>query len=92
MEDEKTTSKEEIVQEQLVQEEFVSKEDMNTLSTIKSNLEKLMLESKLAISRCDFEDLKYKYTITQIYLKYGLKTSDKINDDGRIARDKKDNK
>jgi hypothetical protein len=59
--------------------------DMMVLELAKSNRKVALAQAETALSKNELADVSYKYTVLQLYMKYGLTQIDKINEDGTIV-------
>lgn len=60
--------------------------DRAALETAKLNAKLALSEAQNAISRNELAELKYRYVVLEIYLKYGLNERDAINENGEIIK------
>jgi len=68
-------------------DEFISQEDMDVINKQKAVVRASVSEAEKQTANAKIADLEYRSTVQHIFLKYGLKLTDQINDvDGRIIR------
>lgn len=66
--------------------EILSELDKMNLELARQKRLTTLAEAKAALAANDNSELSYKYTVLQIYLKYGLNEKDAINENGEIVR------
>jgi len=59
-------------------------EDRLSLELAKSRRDTVLAQAKEATAKAETADLAYRYTILQVYMKYGLGADDAINENGDI--------
>ena len=67
-------------------QEKMQEADRMTLELAKSRRETALAQAKEALAKNETADLAYKYVVLQLYMKYGLTTSDAISEAGDIVR------
>jgi hypothetical protein len=71
----------------LMADEFISQDDMDNINKQKASVRAAVAEAEKHTASAKIADLEYRNAIQTIFLKYGLKLTDQINDvDGRIIR------
>lgn len=74
--------------EEKVKEEFISEEDRLKLEIAKVKKHNAILNAQKAMAQNETAELAFKYTVLQLYMKYGLGPNDVIDDNtGKIGRD-----
>lgn len=66
--------------------ETLSDVDRMALELSKSKRQTALAEAKTALAQNEIAELSYKYVVLQLYMKYGLNSSDAINENGDIVR------
>ena len=66
--------------------EMMSDVDRLSLELAKQRRQTALAEAKTALAQNDNAELSYKYTVLQLYMKYGLDSSDAISENGEIIR------
>jgi len=66
--------------------EKMSDVDVLTLALAKSRSRAALAEAKTAVAQSEKSELDYRYTVLQLYRKYGLSDADAISEDGAIVR------
>jgi len=64
----------------------LSEVDRLTLELAKARKQTALAEAKTALSQNETADLSYKYTVLQLYMRYGLTEADAITEAGEIKR------
>lgn len=60
--------------------------DKMAIDLSKSRRETALAEAKAALANNEKAELAYRYTVLQVYMKYGLTANDAINENGDIIR------
>lgn len=66
--------------------ETLNEVDKLALELAKSKRQTALAEAKTALAHNETAELSYKYVVLQIYMKYGLNSSDAISEAGEILR------
>lgn len=66
--------------------EKISEMDMLTLALARSKSKLALAEAKTAVAQSEKSELDYRYSVLQLYRKYGLNDQDAISEDGMIVR------
>lgn len=66
--------------------ERLSESDKNTLGLAIMNRKLALSNAEKALAQHENAELSYKYLVMQLYMKYGLSTSDTITENGDIVR------
>lgn len=67
--------------------EKLSDADKNNLDLALMNKKLAYANAEKAIAQNENAELSYKYFVIQLYMKYGLKSSDSITESGEITRE-----
>lgn len=76
---------EEVIMDEKV-EEFVSQEDMGIINKAKVEVQNALQAAEKQTAIAKIADLEYRNIIQQVFIKYGLKLTDQINEQGLILR------
>lgn len=76
------------VEAQSEEQTHLLEEEKATLAKLLKDKQDTQGEAEKAYLRHEVADLKYKYFIANIYVKYGLNMTDQIADDGEFQRAK----
>jgi hypothetical protein len=66
--------------------EKLSETDILTLELAKCKKQVALSEAKNALSQNELAEVNYRYTVLQLYMKYGLTKEDAISENGEIVR------
>jgi len=64
----------------------LSEEDKHALTLSIANRKISMLQAEKALAQHELSEMNYKYFIMQLYMKYGLTSSDTFTEAGEIVR------
>lgn len=64
----------------------MSETDILTLELAKARKQIALAEAKTALAQNENADVQYRYTVLQLYMKYGLTKDDAISESGEIVR------
>lgn len=68
-------------------ERFISEEDRLKIELAKIKRQNAILNAQKAMAQSETAELAFKYTVLQVYMKYGLDSNDTIDDNtGQISR------
>ena len=69
-----------------IQKPRISEQDRMALEVAKANKKTAIAQAEKAIAQNDTAELAYKYTVLQIYMKYGLTEADALTEGGEIIK------
>jgi oligoendopeptidase F len=75
-----------VVEDQLPEVDRLSEVDRMTLELAKSRRHVALAQAEKALAQNETAELAYKYTVIQLYMKYGLTEADAIDDNGKFLR------
>lgn len=84
--EEETKQQEEQEHTQPQQPTKLSPEDALVLKTSKFNKQLAHLAAEKAMAQNESADIRYKYIVLQLFMKYNLTGEDSIDDDGNITK------
>jgi hypothetical protein len=64
----------------------ISEQDRMALEVAKANKKTAIAQAEKAIAQNETAELAYKYTVLQIYMKYGLTEADALTEGGDIIK------
>jgi len=62
------------------EKKFISEEDRLKIELAKAKKQNAILNAQKAIAQNETADIAFKYTVLQVYMKYGLSSDDSIDD------------
>lgn len=74
------------MEDKKIEIEKLSDADKNNLDIAIMNKKLALANAEKAIAQHENAELSYKYYVIQLYMKYGLKSSDSITESGEITR------
>lgn len=74
-----------VVDGMVEEDQFISLEDKHLIETASLKKEIALSAARLSLAQSENADLSHKYTILQVYIKYGLTANDTIVD-GKIVK------
>tara|TARA_B110000503_G_C7071610_1_gene381111 strand:+ start:469 stop:699 length:231 start_codon:yes stop_codon:yes gene_type:complete len=74
------------MEDKKIETEKLSDADKNNLDIAIMNKKLALANAEKAIAQHENAELSYKYYVIQLYMKYGLKSSDSITESGEITR------
>lgn len=66
--------------------ERIADTDRMALELAKANKRAALAQAEKALAQNETSELAYKYTVLQIYMKYGMNENDALGEDGTVMR------